>query len=76
MESKYEYHNGVWTEKTIMSKKDKLIVRYQKLYSKLWNNNANVLNLNDLSEKELRVEIKEMEQAIKEQNSYYPGLAH
>ena len=58
-------------------KKDKLIQRYVNLYRMLWNGNSGLWtgDLERMSEKELTKEIKQMQQAIKEKDSYFPGLS-
>ena len=53
-----------------------LIQQYVNLYRILWNGNSGLWteDLERMSKRELRKEIREMKQAIKEDNSYYPGL--
>ena len=55
-----------------------LIQQYVNLYRILWNGNTGLWTgyLERMSERELKKEIREMKQAIREKNSYYPGLAH
>ena len=57
---------------------EKLVVQYVNLYRILWNGNSGLWteDLERMSAKELKKEIKAMQQAIKENNSYFPGLAY
>ena len=54
---------------------DQLISQYVNLYRQLWLSNSGLWtdDLKRMSEKELKKEIKEMKQAIKEHNAYYPA---
>ena len=57
--------------------KDKLIQHYVNLYRILWNGNSGLWtgDLERMSELELKKEIKQMKKAIREKDSYFPGLA-
>lgn len=69
--------SGYWTEVVIKREKDKLIDTYTKLYNKLWGGTNGLWSgdLERLDDKSLRKEIKEMRKAIKDKDSYYPGLS-
>ena len=59
-----------------MENKEKLIDEYVNLYRLLWGNNAGLWteDLKNMSAKELKKDIKDMEMAIKDKNSYFPML--
>ena len=56
--------------------KEKLIEHYVNLYRILWNSNSGLWTetLERMKESELKKEISQMQKAIKDKNSYYPGL--
>ena len=56
--------------------KENLTDEYVNLYRQLWlsNNGLWTEDLMRMSKSEIKKEIKEMQKAIKEKNSYYPGL--
>jgi len=53
-----------------------LIQQYVNLYRILWNGNQGLWtgDLERMSEREIKTEIKGMKKAIKEKNPYYPGF--
>lgn len=57
--------------------KEKLIQHYVNLYRILWNGNFGLWtgDLERMTEQELKKEIAGMKRAIRNKDSYYPGLA-
>jgi len=56
--------------------KEKLIDHYVNLYRQLWGSNSGLCTetLKQMGEKELKKEIKEMKQHIKDKNPYFPAF--
>jgi len=57
-----------------MQNKQDLVGQYVNLYRQLWLSNIWSEDLERMSEKELKKEIREMKKAIKEKNGYYPAF--